>query len=110
LWYRFIRSIDCEGIIVISAQPAEKTRMWRAADAVHIDVRGLEPPETMGAILQALDGGEVAGALVGHFDHEPIFLYPELDDHGWSYELMPSHCGGADCEDGVMVRMVRWGP
>ncbi len=92
------------------ARPAEQARIWRAADAVHIDVRGLEPPEAMGAILQALDGGEVAGALVGHFDGEPIFLYPELDDRGWSYELMPSSCGSADCEDGDMVRMVRWGP
>jgi len=83
--------------------------MWRTADAVHIDLRGLEPPEPMVAVLQAIDGGEVDTALVAHFDREPIFLYPELDDRGWSHELIQSSCGSTDCEDEVMLRMVRWG-
>jgi Uncharacterized conserved protein (DUF2249) len=83
--------------------------MWRAADAVHIDLRGLEPPEPMIAILQTIDGGEVNTALVAHLDREPIFLYPELDDRGWSHELIQSSCGITDCEDGVILRMVRWG-
>ena len=48
--------------------------MWRTADAVHIDLRGLEPPEPMVAILQTIDGGEVDTALVAHLDREPIFL------------------------------------
>jgi len=61
------------------------------------------------AILQTIDGGEVDSALIAHLDREPIFLYPELDDRGWSHELIESLCGGADCEDGVMLRMVRWG-
>ncbi len=63
----------------------------------------------MVAILQTIDGGEVDTALVAHLDREPIFLYPELDDRGWSHELVQSSCGGADCEDGVTLRMVRWG-
>ena len=91
------------------ARPEEKSRIWRATDAVHIDVRGLDPPEPMVAILQTIDGGEVDTALTAHLDQEPIFLYPELDDRGWSHELLPSSCGSADCEDGVMLRMVRWG-
>ena len=70
------------------ARPAENSRMWRTADAVHIDLRGLEPPEPMVAILKTIDGGEVDTALVAHLDREPIFLYPELDDRGWSHELM----------------------
>lgn len=91
------------------ARPEEKSRIRRATDAVHIDVRGLDPPEPMVAILQTIDGGEVDTALIAHLDQEPIFLYPELDDRGWSHELLPSSCGSADCEDGVMLRMVRWG-
>lgn len=91
------------------ARPEEKSRIWRATDAVHIDVRGLDPPEPMVAILQTIDSGEVDTALVAHLDQEPIFLYPELDDRGWSHELLPSSCGSSDCEDGVMLRMVRWG-
>ena len=32
--------------------------MWRAADAVHIDLRGLEPPELMMTVLQAIESGD----------------------------------------------------
>ncbi len=90
-------------------RPAEKPRTWRTADAIHIDLRGLEPPEPMVAILQAIDGGEVDTALIAHLDREPIFLYPELDDRGWSHELIQCPDGSTDCEDGVMIRMLRWG-
>lgn len=83
--------------------------MWRTADAIHIDVRDLESPEPMVAILQTIDGGEVETALIAHLDREPIFLYPELDDRGWSHELIQPSCGSTDCEDEVMLRMVRWG-
>ena len=90
-------------------RPAEKPRTWRTADAIHIDLRGLEPPEPMVAILQAIDGGEVDTALIAHLDREPIFLYPELDDRGWSHELIQCPDGSTDCEDGVMIRLLRWG-
>jgi hypothetical protein len=63
--------------------------VWLTADAVHVDLRGLEPPEPMVAILQTIDGGELDTALVAHFDREPIFLYPELEDRGWSHKLLP---------------------
>jgi len=92
------------------ARPADGSRTWRTADAVHIDVRGLSPPEPMVAILRMIDSGEAATALVAHLDREPIFLYPELNDRGWSHELLPSSCGSADCEDGIALRMTRWGP
>lgn len=62
----------------------------------------------MVAILQAIDSGEAGSVLIAHLDREPIFLYPELDDRGWSYEVVPC-CGGADCEDSVTLRMERWG-
>lgn len=91
------------------ARPEEKSRTWRAGDAVHIDVRGLDPPEPMVAILQAIDSGAVNTVLVAHLDREPIFLYPELDDRGWSHELIQSSCGSPDCEDGIMLRMERYG-
>ncbi len=63
----------------------------------------------MVAVLQAIDGGEVDTALIAHLDREPIFLYPELDDRGWSHELVQPSGGSTDCEDGVMVRMRPWG-
>ena len=91
------------------ARPAGAPRMWRTADAVHIDVRDLEPPEPMMAILRTIDEGGIETALIAHLDREPIFLYPELDDRGWSHEIIPSSYESTDCEDGVMLRMVRWG-
>jgi hypothetical protein len=83
--------------------------MWRADDALHIDVRGLDQPEPMVAILRAIDSGEADTALVAHLDREPIFLYPELDDRGWSHEIVQSSCGSPDCEDGITLRMQLYG-
>jgi hypothetical protein len=91
--------MGCEG-------PAGGARVWRTADALHVDVRGLEPPEPMVMILQLIDGGEV-GPLIAHLDREPIFLYPELDDRGWAHEIIPSECGDPACENEVLLQLVR---
>ena len=90
--------------------PQDGSRTWRTADAVHIDVRGLEPPEPMVEILRLIDGGVIEGVLVAHLDREPIFLYPELDDRGWDYQAMEPSCGGSDCAEEVRVRIVRLSP
>lgn len=89
------------------ARPKDGSRIWRTADAVHIDLRDVEQPESTVTVLQTIENGEIDAALVGHFDQEPIFLYPELEERGWTHEAMDAHCG--DCEGGFMLRMVRWG-
>jgi hypothetical protein len=89
-------------------RPDDGARAWHTPEAVHVDLRGLEPPEPMVTILRMIDSGEIDTALIAHFDREPIFLYPELDDRGWSHEIMPSPCGGPTCEDGVQLRLARW--
>ena len=89
------------------APPKDGSRKWRTADAVHIDLRGLEQAETMATVLQTIESGDVDTALVGHFDQEPILLYPDLEERGWSHETVDTQCG--DCEGGFMLRMVRWG-
>lgn len=63
---------------------------WRAGDVVHIDVRGLEAPRPLVAILALIDGGSHQGHVVVHHNREPLYLYPELDDRGWSYARLPS--------------------
>ena len=90
------------------ARPADGSRMWRTADAIYIDLRGLPPPEPVATVLQTIESGDIDTALVGHFDQEPILLYPDLEERGWSHEVMESHCGDG-CEGGFMLRMVRWG-
>lgn len=85
------------------------SRIWHSADGAHIDVRGLAPPEPMVEILKLLDRGDIA-SLIAHLDREPIFLYPELDERGWSYEILPSECGGTACEHEVRLQLVRLHP
>lgn len=87
--------------------PGDGSRVWHTPDAIHIDVRGLAPPEPMVAILRMIDLGEAGPVLIAHLDREPIFLYPELDDRGWAHEIMPPSCEGAGCEHEVTLRLVR---
>jgi hypothetical protein len=86
------------------AQPKGGSRVWRTLKTTHIDVRGLEPPEPMVAILRTIDSREVDATVIAHLDREPIFLYPELDERGWSHEVIPSPSGGAN---NVTLRLVR---
>lgn len=91
------------------APPEEGLRQWTGTEGVHLDVRGLECPEPMVTILGTLDRGEAGNVLIVHIDQEPLFLYPELVDRGWSYELV-SQCDHHDAAEGVMVRLVRMRP
>ncbi len=61
-------------------------KIWQEGDDVHIDVRGLVPPQPMVAILSLLKSEKVKNHLVVHIDREPIYLYPELDECAWSHE------------------------
>jgi hypothetical protein len=80
-------------------------RIWRTTDAVHVDVRGLQPPGPMVAILRLIDSGTAGTVLIAHLDREPVFLYPELDDRGWRYETMSRDTDSG----GVILRITREG-
>ena len=54
--------------------------------ATVIDVRGLEPPQPMVRVLDALDELGPASRLVVLHDRRPVFLYPQLDDRGFVHE------------------------
>jgi hypothetical protein len=88
--------------------PGSTSRIWRTPEATHLDLRGLEPPEPMVTVLQVLEHGDVGNVLIARFDREPIFLYPELDDRGWTHEVIAHECGS--CSDTVTVRIARYGP
>jgi len=83
------------------------SRAWSTSDGLHLDVRGLDPPEPMVAILSLIDGGETGNVITVHLDREPIFLYPELEARGWSYEMLPGIWNEAACDYEVNVRVVR---
>ena len=95
-----------------TCEPAENERIWRTADAIHLDLRGMEAPESAAAILGAIDAGNIDCAVIAHVDNEPISLYPELEERGWSHEFVEHHHAGAGerhCDGSLQLRLVRWG-
>ncbi|MDJ0949214.1 MAG: DUF2249 domain-containing protein [Alphaproteobacteria bacterium] len=79
----------------------ETDRTWQAADGSHIDVRGLNPPEPMVAILTLLEKADTGDVVIVHHDREPIYLYPELAERGWRHEIIAGEPGE------VRLRLVR---
>jgi uncharacterized protein (DUF2249 family) len=66
----------------------------RAGDGPRtIDVRGLEPPEPMVRILEAVEGLRAGDAIEVLHERRPMFLYPQLDERGFSHETDESEPG-----------------
>ncbi|MFZ1415272.1 MAG: DUF2249 domain-containing protein [Defluviicoccus sp.] len=63
--------------------------VWREADGVHIDVRGLSAPAPLVAIVRLIESGEHTGTIVAHLDRDPVYLYPELAARNWSAAPVP---------------------
>ncbi|MGI9481516.1 MAG: DUF2249 domain-containing protein [Hyphomicrobiales bacterium] len=61
---------------------------WQEDDGLHIDVRGLPPPEPMVVILKLLEKSGADAQIIAHLDREPVYLFPELEDRGFRYELV----------------------
>ncbi len=59
-------------------------RHWQADDGLHVDTRGLPPPEPMVAILWHLEQPGQTGPVIVHLDRDPIPLYSELAERGWT--------------------------
>ena len=55
---------------------------------VEIDNRGLQPPEPMVRILEALTNMGDGDELVALMDREPMLLYPELERRGYDWEFL----------------------
>lgn len=62
---------------------------WMGADGLHIDVRGLGPPDPMVAILGQIDQPGQNGPIIVHHDRNPIYLLPELAERGWISTQIP---------------------
>src|SRR4029453_14158669 len=50
---------------------------------VVLDVRGLEPPQPMLRVLEALDA---ADELEVWLDRRPVFLYPQIEERGFEHD------------------------
>lgn len=60
---------------------------WRAADGLHVDTRGLAPPDPMIAVLWHIEQPGQTGPITVHLDRNPVYLFPELAERGWCHEI-----------------------
>ena len=54
---------------------------------MQLDNRGLSPPEPMLRILDALERLPANEKLIAQMDRRPVFLFPELEERGFAYEI-----------------------
>jgi len=59
-------------------------KRWVETDGVHIDVRGLDPPGPLVAVLQLVESIADRTPVFVHHDRDPKMLFPELAERGWS--------------------------
>ena len=71
----------------------EAARLWQQDGVPHIDVRGLAAPEPLLAVVRLIESGETGNRAVVLLDREPVYLYPELGERGWSYRIEVSEPG-----------------
>lgn len=57
-----------------------------SSDVIQVDARGLEPPEPLVKILEALATLPARAALRAHTDRRPMHLYQHLEERGLSWE------------------------
>lgn len=69
------------------------TPTWREGDEIHVDVRGLTPPQPMLAILRLVARLGRDATVIVHHDREPIYLLPELAEVGWQLEQIAGEAG-----------------
>lgn len=60
---------------------------------VTLDVRGLEPPQPLVAILEALAGLPAGGEMRARTDRRPLHLYPLLEQRGFTGQTEEQHDG-----------------
>jgi len=72
-----------------AVKPAAKPAIDATADAsgwpaprVHLDNRGLQPPEPLVRILDTLEHMKPGEVLAAINERDPVFLYPELETRG----------------------------
>lgn len=52
---------------------------WQEGDELHLDLRGLVPPQPLVSILRLLRALDAQTDLIVHLDRDPVLLYPELE-------------------------------
>jgi uncharacterized protein (DUF2249 family) len=79
---------DAEQARVMAQTPASQSSAGcgcscSAPEEVEVDARGLEPPQPMMRVLEALEGVPAATKLRARTDRRPMHLYPLLEARGF---------------------------
>jgi len=100
-WGRQIGENDWEVFFgrVKTEQPERRgpshTRTARPAQVIELDNRGLEPPQPLVRIMNALAEMGDEDILVATMPHRPMHLYPILEERGYSHHTEDLPDGGA---------------
>ncbi len=85
---------DSAGNVPGAGVPGSPAKRWRAADGIHIDVRGLAPPEPLVAIIRLIESIEDGTTpVIVHHERDPVMLYGELAERGWTVERVDASPG-----------------
>ena len=79
-----------KALSALGRRPGER---WNDPDGVHIEVRGLAPPAPFVQIIQLIVSLPVASAVIVHHDRDPLPLYDELAQRGWSAKRIDGDAG-----------------
>ena len=63
-------------------------KVWQDDEGIHINVSKLMPPEPMVAILQLIEDPDIQPPVFVHHNRDPIHLYPELLERGWTHQTI----------------------
>ncbi|MDD5138749.1 MAG: DUF2249 domain-containing protein [Verrucomicrobiales bacterium] len=65
----------------------------KPTEVIEVDARGLEPPQPMVKILEALAALPAGAELRAHTDRRPMHLYAQLEDRGFGGETEEQNDG-----------------
>lgn len=68
-------------------------RQWKDAQGVHVDVRGLKPPEPFVAIVGLVESAPPGTVVIVHHERDPVLLHGELAALGWQAERIDGDPG-----------------
>jgi uncharacterized protein (DUF2249 family) len=71
-----------------------ESRSPATVDLVELDARGLEPPQPLVRILEAVAGLTDGVTLRAHTDRRPLHLHPLLEERGFTGDTRKSSDGG----------------
>lgn len=69
----------------------DSARIWTESGDVHVDVRGLPPPEPFTAIMELVRARRAP--IVVHHERESLPLYEALEGCGWAWTRLPGPDG-----------------